>query len=178
MILCWDTWPRSFSTSLSLQRFPQHIPIKCHSLEIPHGFLSRWCLWQREGTLACTKVMMPDDKPVHCIIHHQMLLARKLTAVSWAPQWSREEADFWQKLGSSVKKVTWWKDEHNTVRHFSVLSWLCHFGKSHPLSGPLWASWLNVFINEGHNLSSVIPKPGWAQESSEKLFTIQIPLGQ
>lgn len=39
------------------------------------------------------KVMMPDDEPVHCIIHHQMLLARKLTAVSSAPQCSREEAD-------------------------------------------------------------------------------------
>lgn len=36
-------------TSLSLQRFPRHMSIKCHLLEIPHSFLSRWYQGQRKA---------------------------------------------------------------------------------------------------------------------------------
>ena len=64
----------------------------------------------------------------------------------------------------------WQEDEGLKKRCFSFLSWLSHQGKSLYFFVLLWASWLNVFINEGHQFSLKIPKPGCAPQSFEKLF--------
>lgn len=103
VVLFGDMSSLSLLTSLLFQRFLQHMPIKCHSLGIPHGFLSRWCPGQKDGILACREVRLPEAQSIHCVIHHPMA-GQGTDCCQLSSRVVMWRADFKQKLESALGK--------------------------------------------------------------------------
>lgn len=168
MILCCDVWPISVSTNILLQRFPLYISTKCNLLEIPLGFLSRWC--HDKGKMSGMHIQCQTTSS-HCIIHNQVLLARKhccqlsSTVTERRVQFLTEDRIAIRERGWCGRKM---RVKIRDVSH----SWLgfatraSHF-TSLDSSGPLGLMFLQMKDTSCHKK---IPKPGCAPESFEKLF--------
>lgn len=173
MILFLDAWHLSVSTGLSLQRFSQHMSIKCHLSEIPHGLLSRWRLCHREGVLACRKITLPGDVPRHCIIHHQMLLARETDCCQLSFTVVKRRGWFLTEVRIILtERVLWYKDgakRGQVCLGLALQSWASHF-----TSLGLWAY---CFYKWRTQIVLCNSQTWLCTRISGKLFKIQIPPG-
>ena len=132
-----------------------------HMVFYPDGAQDKKMAFWHAGKLGCQK---PSQFTVLFIIQW---LARELIAVSWAPGWWCEGADFKQKLESALGKESavvgrrGLKSEKFLSPALALQPWTSHFTS---------LGLLTDFTNDRHKLSSVFPKSGCVPESSEKLF--------